>query len=245
MRKLVVVAILASLLPASRALAAASSFTGTLTIEIASVALPVVPGAGTAIVNGSSGFSPITAVDLPAGAFATVAVVAVTDPGASPIKGFQLNVANAAGGFTGVPGSGSFGGALPLAGSTKVCLFGPCSAAVANVIVPLSPVGQGGSAFVTGAFNHTVIGAPWTTGTVSIGSLTEMGSYAATSSTATIQLVTPIVLSQIVGADAVTPAFAFLTLQLAIPEPGTLLLFGSGVVALVGYGRRAGRRRMT
>jgi hypothetical protein len=124
---------------------------------------------------------------------------------------------------------------MPLAGAAKVCLAHPCSLAVSNLVVPLAPVGSGGAAFVTAALNLTVLGAPWTTGTVAIGTLTAMGGVAPLSTTATANLVTPIFVSTNIGASSIVPVFGFLSL--AIPEPGTLVLLGSGVVALVAIGR--------
>jgi len=40
-----------------------------------------------------------------------------------------------------------------------------------------------------------------------------------------------------IGASAVLPAFGILTLQF-VPEPGTLILLGSGIAGLVAIGRR-------
>jgi hypothetical protein len=49
---------------------------------------------------------------------------------------------------------------LSIFGVAKVCLFGPCKMnLVANLSVPISVVGQGGTVVVTGAVNLTVIGA--------------------------------------------------------------------------------------
>jgi hypothetical protein len=235
------IALVAALLifPASRAESAARTFSGTLAIQVATLAPIAVPGAGIAIVNGSSGSGHLTALAVPVGAFATTGfVVPITDPGAAPIVGVQVTAANGAGSFAGVGGSGSFGGVMPLAGTVKVCLFGPCSIAVANLDVPLSVVGNGGATYVTGAINLTVIGAPWTTGTASIGSITAMGGVAPASSTDFISLVTPIYIIQNVPAGSIVPSFAYLNLSgLSIPEPGTLVLLGSGIIALVVMGR--------
>jgi hypothetical protein len=135
---------------------------------------------------------------------------------------------------------------MPIFGVAKVCLFGPCSAAVSNLSIPLSAVGQGGYQTLTGAVNLTVIGAPWTIGTAAVGAITRMGSAhgpaSGTSSTfapgGRLQLVTPIVVHSHVAALTPLPGFATVTLQF-IPEPTTLALLGSGV-ALLGL---AGRER--
>jgi hypothetical protein len=90
---------------------------------------------------------------------------------------------------------------MPILGVAKVCVFGTCSAALANLSVPLSVVGVGG--------------------------------------VATVRLVTPIFISTSMASAAVIPAFGFLTLH-SVPEPGTILLVGAGIVGLVAFGRRRG-----
>src|SRR4029453_2736334 len=140
--------------------AAARPFTGTLVIQIATLTPIIIPGLGTAVVNGSSGGGHLTSLQVPADAFVSNYVLPVTDPAAAPIKGIQASLANAVGSFSGSGGSGTFGGVMPIEGFSKVCLFGPCSAAVANISVPLSVAGVGGSAAVTAAVNLTIVGAP-------------------------------------------------------------------------------------
>jgi hypothetical protein len=133
---------------------------------------------------------------------------------------------------------------MPLVGAAKVCLFGPCSAAVQNLTVPLGNVGSGGVSFVSAAVKITVIGSPWTTGTVAIGTITVMGGghgpASLNSSTAApsgvVTLVTPVFVSTNIPASAVVPVFGILSLHF-VPEPGTLLLLGSGIAGLVLFGR--------
>jgi hypothetical protein len=218
---------------AGQAQAANVGFTGSIAIQVATLAPNVLPGAGTAVVNGSGGGGAINSLALAGGTFATAGIVLpVTDPGASPIKGLQLTASNQAGAFSGA----QLGGTMPLNGAVKVCLFGACSAAVANIAVPLNVVGAGGVAYVTGAVNLTVVGAPWTTGTVSIGTITTMGAAAPASPSGTVSLVTPVFTSTNIGASAVVPVFGILTLHF-VPEPGTLVLVGAGIAGLVSYGR--------
>jgi hypothetical protein len=225
---------------AGQAHAVSLGFTGSLAVQIATLDPVTLPGAGTATVNGSGGQGHLTGLQLGENVFAVTAIVVpVTDPGAFPIAGVQVTAANGAGSFTGSGGAG-FGGNMPINGVSKVCLFGPCGSAVANLDVPLSVVGQGGTALVTGAVNLTVQGAPWTTGTAAIGATTIMGGVAPGSNTGapsgTVTLVTPIFISSNIGASAVVPAFGILTLHF-VPEPGTLMLLGGGIAGLVAFGR--------
>jgi hypothetical protein len=221
----------------SAARAAAVPFTGTLSLQFVTLAPIPITGGGVAVVNGSSGVGHLTALALPANAFSTTLVIPVTDPGAAPLSGIKITAANGTAAFAGSGGSGSFGGAMPLAGFAKLCLFGPCSVAVTNISIPLSVVGQGGSVAVSAAVNITVVGAPWTTGTVSIGSITAMGGVSPTSTTDSMLLVTPIVILQN-SIEPITPGFAFLQLSgLSVPEPGTLALLGLGIGGLVAVGR--------
>jgi hypothetical protein len=235
---------LAAVVCASNAASAASMpFTGTLSIQIpGSPPMPAttVAGAGTAVVNGSDGGGHLNTLALPASAFdATHVVQPVTDPIAYPVAGFQLTVANQAGTVMG--GSGP----IPLAGTFKVCLFGPCSAAVANVGVPLAVMGAGGSTVVTNALaNVTVWGAPWTTGTAAIGTFTQMGfahgpaSLASSTAAAsgTVRLVTPIFITTTAPGLTSFGAFGVLTVHF-VPEPTTLALLGGGLVLTAFAGR--------
>jgi hypothetical protein len=223
-------------------------FNGEIAIRVGTLDPVLVLGAGVATVNGSSAGVHLNSFALPASPFATTGlVVPVTDPSASPIAGIAVTAHNGAGAFAGGTGTGTLGGSMPIFGVAKVCLLGPCKAAVANLSVPLSVVGVGGVATATGVVNLTVVGAPWTSGTAVAGTLSAMGfahgPASLTSSTAqnsgTVRLVTPIFISTSLAAASVIPAFAFLTLH-PVPEPGTILLGGAAIVGLVAFGRRRG-----
>lgn len=210
-------------------------FTASLTLEIVSLTPIPIGGGGTAVVNGSGGGTHLDSLALPASAIATSRlVVPMTDPGVAPIYGIQVTAANGPGNFAGG------GGVMPLAGVAKICLFGSCPAATYNLSVPLSAVGQGDTAYVTGGgVNVTVVGAPWTTGTAAIGTLTQMGSLSVPAAGPAITLVTPVFISTNIGGSSVIPAFGTLSLHF-IPEPATFALLGAGIAGLVGIGR--GRR---
>jgi hypothetical protein len=227
---------------ATRSEAEPLPFSGSFAIILAGFGVGI-PGSGVAEV---AGLGHLTSWSLGEGAFATEGlVVPLTTSGAAPVSGIQVTAHNGAGAF-----ERSQGGAMPILGVAKVCLFGPCSSAAANLVVPLSVVGAGGVATATGPVDVTVIGAPWTTGTASIGSVTAAG-YARgpgsqTSSTAMpsgeIQLVTPIrILTNLPGDFAAIDAFGVLTLHF-IPEPTTIALLGGGLIATAALGRRTRRR---
>lgn len=226
-------------------------FVGALTLQIGNLSPVQMPGVGVAIVNGSSGPGHLTGLNLAGGTFGVASfVLPVTDPLVIPIRGIQVTAsANGAGNFGGVGGAG-FGGIMPISGTAKVCLFGPCSSAAANLSVPLSGVGDqatgfGDWVFVAGAVNLTVVGAPWTTGTVSVGGVTAMGGVSPLSSTGApsgnLTLVTPIFISTNLGTSPLIPSFGFLSLHF-VPEPSTVVLLGLGIAGLLASGRSSARK---
>jgi hypothetical protein len=232
---------------AGQAQAVNLGFTGGLAVQIATLAPVVIPGAGTAVVNGSGGAGHLTGLQVSQGAFTlTGFALAVTDPAVFPIAGIAVSATNGAGAFAGSGGAG-FGGQMPINGTAKVCLYGTCGSSynISNLSVPLNVVGQGGAVTVMGAVNLTVVGAPWTTGTVAIGTITAMGGVSPLSNTGapsgSVSLVTPIFISTNIGAFSVVPAFGFFNLHF-VPEPGTLVLLGSGIAGLVAFGRSRARK---
>jgi hypothetical protein len=235
---------------AGQAHAVALQFDGSMALQVATLAPIALPGSGTAVVNGSGGGGHLNSFQLAGGTFGVSGFsLPVSDPAAFPIVGLQATAANGTGNFAGGSVPGGLGGVMPVVGGVKVCLFGSsCGSAVANITVPLSNVGAGGAVAVGAAVNVTVIGAPWTTGTAAVGTVTAMGfahgPASLTSSTANasgqVQLVTPIFISTNIGASAVLPGFAILNLHF-VPEPGTLMLLGSGIAGLVAFGRSRAR----
>jgi len=231
---------------AGQAQAVELGFQGQLSVQLATLDPVVLPGAGSATVNGSNGAGHLASVGLPAGVFAVEGfLLPVTDSSVFPIAGVQVTAVNGEGAFAGNGGSG-FGGSMPVQGTTKVCLYGACGASgnISNLTVPLTVVGQGGTVTVMGAVNLTVVGAPWTTGTAAIGDLTQMGGVDPLSNTGApsgnLTLVTPIFISTNIGAFSIVPAFALMSLHF-VPEPGTLVLLGSGIAGLVAVGRNRAR----
>ncbi len=224
-----------------------TTFTGEIRFKILALPDAIIPGHNDVTLNGAGGFGHLTQLDLASGAFDVIqdgVLLPITDPAGAPIKGVKLNIANGVGAFQGAGNSGSFGGVMPLDGVAKVCLFTTCATAVANLTVPLNVVGAAGTAFTSAAVNLTIKGAPWTTGTVAIGTSTAMGGVAPVSNTASpggsIQLVTPVFVSTNIGASAVVPIFV--AMDLTIPEPGQLALMATSVAGLVALG--VARRRV-
>lgn len=237
---------------AAEARAAALPFTATLAMEFEGLPFAPIPGSGVAIANGSGGGVHLQSLALPSGVLAGTGLVApITDPGAAPIEGLQLTAAPGAGSFA-ETAMGAVGGAMPLLGAAKVCLFAPCGGAIANIAVPLSVIGVGGLLYVDGPVNLTVAGAPWTTGAAILAlpyspyltyrSGSAQGPASGTSTTAqiggSVQLVTPILVSTNINADIpYFTGFARLTLHF-VPEPATLVLLTGGIALLGANARR-------
>ncbi len=220
-------------------------FSGTLSVILATLPpiATVASGSGNVTISGGN----ITAITLAGGTFSTSVVIPITDPAAAPITQIAATVKNGAGNFaitganinnnfvTNLTGVGD--GPMGVGGVAKVGLFpGP----LANLSVPFTSggvngTGLGGNLVTASGFGIgvSVRGAPWTTGTASIGTATAMGFVSGN----TVTLVSPTFISTTIGASAVLPAFAVLTLQF-VPEPGTLLLLASGVAGLAVLGRK-------
>jgi hypothetical protein len=203
----------------------------------------VIPGSGAAAVNGLGARGHLTALGFAGGGFAIDLVVPVTDPSAFPLAGLQVTAANGVGDFSG-GGGDAFGGVMPMNGVMKLCLLSTaCSGNAANLTIPLSVVGHDGTAFVEDenlGVNLTVVGAPWTTGTAAIGTMTVMGGVSPLSNTGApggnVNLVTPVFISTNINVRRVWgPVFGILGLDFT-PEPEALLIGGTAIVSLVALG---------
>lgn len=234
---------------------------GTLSLPIGTLQPIVVsqsPASIAPLVSRNGG-NELTGLGFPDVIIATTSfIIPVTDPAAAPIKGVQATVMNAEADFnthvttmaTTMGGTAmgiGFGGVMPLVGFNKVCLFGTCTAAVSNINVPVDVVGIGGNVFVSAAVNLTVIGAPWTTMTVSIGTINKVGgvdqdAVGTNMVVDHVSIVTPVFVSTNIAASAIVPVFGVFNFDVTstTPEPATIAAMGASIAALVsvGFSRR-------
>jgi hypothetical protein len=239
-------ALLFAALPASAGL---HSVNATLNIALAS--LPPISLAGSAAAASSAGAG--GAATLPAGAISGVFSTAVTPPllglydglGVGALLGWPSGPAvNTSLSFNGVTGTMGLNAAAYL-------LMG--GAGGTNAMIPLADIGVNGS---PNPFHFlTLVAGIVQQNPYQLGMLTLMGAFVTAPHTlmgtgadnrtaggaGTLVLVSPTYVS-FGGGLGTMASIATLSLSIgpAIPEPGTLLLLGAGVAALV-----AGRRRCT
>jgi hypothetical protein len=265
MRKLVL--LLALLLLAGPAGAKTMQWHGTLVLDLGFNPSAIYQGSGVATVNNSSGGDHLSTLRL-AGGITGSAVVPITDPNTTPqVKSIIITATMKTGTLTGISGAPPVGnGVLPIAGYTRVCLFVPgCAANIHVNNTANGTVGVGVAGYVTlggkGSVRISIEGAPWTLATVTGVNQTVKGNWitlsrkgfvhggasATDSSTAVtsglIQFIGPSSAKTVGITGNSQDISLFLEVNLHfIPEPGLLLLIGSGVVGLGLLGRRRMKR---
>jgi hypothetical protein len=236
--------------------AATLAWSGTLTVAMAGAAPFVVNETGVATVNGTGGLGHLNTLRLPGG-FQSTTTLPLTDPGIPQL--LSLRVAEQLAPATLAPFSGGpplTQNVMPMTGTADLCvLFPGCGFAIP---IPLTVngtkgIGIGGTITATTPFYGGTIwlqGSPWTIGSAKV--TTTSGTYTTvgfvhgpasnTSSTArvggAVRLVTPTVINSTLGPSI--PVLSSLTLRF-IPEPGELLLFGTGLALLATLAHRRAR----
>lgn len=233
-------------------------WSGTLTIEVEGF-LPsefVGVGSGSSLVNASGGGNHLSTISI-ANGISVSGTVSITTP--PTIHAVRATAALGTGSFRPISGGGPLtSNVLPVPGLLKVCILFPGCASY--VPIPLTVGGTKGlgiggplitvNTFTSGpALRLSVQGAPWTIGVASVTGTTTVtrqgfahGPASSTSSTAlasgVVQLVTPMILVTSLDApEKFVPIFGVLRLHF-VPEPGGLLMLGSGVIGLLCLARR-------
>jgi hypothetical protein len=249
---------------AGTASAKSQDWHGTITVELGELMPLDLIGSGVATVNDSSGSAHLSTLRIGAG-ITDSGLVPVTDPNSTgQIKGIQItgtgpNPAMTLTGISGAPPLGANQLAMP--GFTRVCIFtAGCSTNLPLVHTTNQTNGIGIGGTVTlggfGSIRISIEAAPWTLASGTAANQTVKGNFitvtrtgfvhgaASGSASSTlddsgvIQLISPeqITTAGIVGNSTKMNLFLTLTLHF-IPEPGLLLLIGSGVVGLGLLGR--------
>jgi len=263
MRKAIVLlsAILLALM-AGTASAKTLDWHGTLDIDLGALQTFRSYGTGVATVNATTGQNHLNTLRL-AGGITNSGIIPVTDPETTgQIPSVRITATLGTGTLSGISGAPPLADrTLPVRGTSRVCLFVPGCATGLNLnnttnngntglgIGGLLTIGGGGTVRIS------IVNQPWTIGTVSGVNQTVSGGFktlsragfihgpaSTTSSTATgsgvIQLIAPqqVTTAGVNGNSSQLTLFASMTIHF-IPEPGLLLLIGSGVVGLGLLGR--------
>jgi hypothetical protein len=268
-RSAIVVSILIGLSIATPGRADPMPWAGTLDFEFVSRPPVAFIGSGVATLNGSLGGVHLSALGLAGGITGSATILPVTDPETASLVSVRASVMLGTGTLSpfAPPAPTSqpqlTQRILPVRGAVKFCILFPGCANYLPLSLTINQgqtgVGVGGGLLTIGAFGSgpaiSIQGVPWTLRTATLPIATTGGGSATlvaagwvhgpltfSSSTAvaggSVSLVTPV--RVISDAGQALGMFARLTLRF-IPEPGLVLLLGSGISALTLLGR--GRMR--
>jgi hypothetical protein len=264
MRKLVCALAAGALLACTAGTAGAGPlrWQGTLSLQLVGINTVDATGGSFATVNGSGSLGHLTTLAINGGITGTASLF-ISDPGLAPLVAVRASMTLGSGALRPISGAAASGEGLtqkvlPVGGIFKFCILW----CVSYLPVPLTVsgtqgVGIGGMLTLNGygpGIHISMQGAPWTVKTAVVtGIPTDNGGFSSisafgfahgpasiTSSTANIsgvvQLVTPAKIMTTLGTGTIWPVLGTLTIHF-VPEPGPLLLFGAGVIAL-GIARR-------
>ena len=251
-------------LAAGPSAAATLNWSGTFTLELGTTPPIVNQGTGVATLNGSSSLGHLQTLRL-AGGISGATTIPLTDPDATLVS-LRASAQLGTGTLSGISGGPPLAGnVLPIGGEVRLCILSPgCSV---NLPIPLTingtrGIGIGGTVTVNtfstgGGIKVSAVAAPWTLGVAEVTGIPTLnggtssvsvqgfvhGPASATSSTVTslgsgvVQVVTPIRVTTTLPAPSDVLALLGILKLHFLPEPGLVLLIGSGVAGLLVIGR--------